>query len=85
MTRAGAVALVVFVLGGAVAAGSAGKTGRLLVTEKVVNASGIYEEGAISHLRVRRLSDGELVVRRRYRGRIRLDEALPARRPIRRW
>jgi len=55
--------------------------GRLVVKERVVNKFGIYEEGAISYLKVRRASDGNLVVRRRYQGtRIRLDQLLPARR-----
>lgn len=88
--RRGVVAgLVVAAVTGAATAGTqvaanggpAGEEGRLVVKEKIANKFGIYEEGAISYLRVRRAADGKVVVRRRYPGtRIRLDELLPARR-----
>ena len=55
--------------------------GRVVVKERAVNKFGIYDEGAISYLRVRRASYPQLVMRRRYQGkRIRLDALLPARR-----
>jgi hypothetical protein len=82
--------MIVVVAAGCVAAAApgvmangdeAGNKGRLVVTEKVVNRFGIYEEGAISYLKVRRRADGKVVLRRRYQGRrIRLAEELPARR-----
>jgi hypothetical protein len=61
------------------AAESRGDDGLLVVRERVVNTTGAYEEGAISYLKVKRISDGEVVVRRSYRGDpIRLDERLAA-------
>lgn len=60
---------------------AAGGHGQLVVREKVVDKFGVYEEGARSYLRVRRVADGKTVVRRKYRGvRIRHAERLPARR-----
>ena len=41
-----------------------------------LQGGGTFIEGAISYLAVKRLSDGRVVLRRRYEGLIRLDRAL---------